>query len=98
MDLFNFYDPVTEEKFYISKHRLVFRNGAWININPLNGEQLKNPETGNVLEHIPHEGVPNLLKNNNKESLKKMLEKRSHDHFKKEIEEVKHEKNKLLNN
>lgn len=98
MELFNFFDPKTDEKFFISKHRLVYRAGAWINVDKSSGEQIVNPSNGNVLEHIPHEGAPNLLKANDKQTLKNMLEKRSHAHFKKEIEEVKHEKNKLLNN
>ena len=98
MDLFNFIDPETEEKFFFTRHSLTFRDGKWINVEKPSMKQIVNPANGNVLVHIEHEGVPALLKGNNKESLKKMLEKRSHEHFKKEIEEVKHEKNKLLNN
>ena len=93
----NFFDPETNEEFTITRYRTVMRNGNWINVD-LTGKQLVNPINGNVLEVIPKEGIPTLLKSNDKATLQKMLKKRSHDHFKKEIEEQKHEKLKQVTN
>lgn len=93
----NFYDEETGEKFSITNFKLVHRDGQWINVDRL-GNQIKNPENGNVLKDIPKEGIPSFNKSNDKAQLQKMLKKRSSDHFKKEIEEVKHEKNKQLKN
>lgn len=94
----NFIDKVTGEKFQINNFSFSIKNGVEIFLEK--GKQIKNPKTGNILEHIPlpenEQGVGIFLKSNNKETLNKMLAKRSHNHFKKEIEEVKRDMNKQL--
>lgn len=92
----NFFDPQSGEKFFIPNFSLVSRNGSWVHVEKSSRKILTNPATGNILESIPKEGVPEMLKSNNKESRIKMLQDRSKAHFKKEVKEQKYEMNKKL--
>lgn len=96
----NFYDPKTNEEFYISSYRAIINKSGGFIYKGKDGLILKNPKNDSELYPIVVEDVkiesPMLLKSSNKEAKIEMLKNRSKEHFKTDISEVKYEKNKTL--
>ena len=100
----NFYCDITNEEFFIYRHRTVIRNDKAVYLNA-QGKELLNPSNNNPLKYIDKKinwddgNMPSIITGNDKggrQKRNKQLASRSKEHYKKEIADKRYQMNKDL--